>query len=109
MDRYRTGSRPPSWPLVVSLAGVATSVALAVLGDTMLSSPVLRNGIGWAAGALVPMVSLVRYRLRVRKLRTRTDYSFTRWANRAVTLTTAFGIVIGIWHGWYLASWLASP
>lgn len=101
------GSHPPQWPLVLSLLGVLVSVLLAFVWQVW-TSPVSQHGIGWLAGALLPMASLVLYRLLVRKLRTRPDFSFTRLGNRAMVGTALVGVGVGAYHGWFVASWLAS-
>lgn len=103
----RAGSRPPGWPLVLSLLGVLVSVLLAFVWQAS-TSPVLQHGAGWVAGAFLPMTSLVCYRLMVRKRRTRPDFSFTRLGNRAIVGLALAGVVVGAYHGRFVALWLAS-
>jgi hypothetical protein len=64
--------------------------------------------VGWACGALAPMVLLVLFRLRVRALLTRPDYTFRRFAGVLITSLAVLGVAIGAYHGWYVASWFAS-
>jgi len=92
----------------VSVLGVLAAFALALFWQSARSSLVSPHSIGWAAGALVPMASLVWYRLRVRTLRARDDFSFTLIGSRLIVGAAVAGLGIGIYHGWFVANWLAT-
>jgi hypothetical protein len=108
LDRYGTGSRPPTWPLVLSVVGVAAAAVLAFVGQPTTVPSAAWYGVGWAAGALVPMASVVSYRLRLRTLSTRPDFSYTRRTNRAIIWIVALGTVVGAFHGYHFALWVAT-
>ncbi|MGH8573372.1 MAG: hypothetical protein ACREX8_12475 [Gammaproteobacteria bacterium] len=106
-DTPNVGTRPPAWPFVLSLLTIVVSVGLAVVAR---ESPdvISVNTIGWLTGANLPVLFLVAYRRRDRILQARTDYTVTAYGNvRMVALALAGGLVGG-YHGWHLALWLAS-
>lgn len=104
---YGEGTSPPSWPGLLSAIFLACSSVLAA-ANPLEWSPVTQHIVGWACGALAPMVLLVVFRLRVRSLRTGRDYASGRFTGIPVIALAVLGIGIGAYHGWYVASWFAS-
>jgi Na+(H+)/acetate symporter ActP len=104
---FGAGVRPPSWAFPASLIAIAASVALAAFIDAF-SNPLRINWIGWFLGAVAPMLLLIRYRFRERALRARRDFTTTRYGGSRMRLAAMVGTVVGMWHGWTIASWLAS-
>lgn len=90
------------------MLGVLASAALALFWRSAPSSLLSPHSIGWAAGAVLPMFSLVCYRWRVRALRGRDDFSFTPLGGRLVIVAAVIGVIIGVYHGRFVADWLAT-
>nr|WP_157529350.1 hypothetical protein [Kibdelosporangium sp. MJ126-NF4]CTQ90123.1 hypothetical protein [Kibdelosporangium sp. MJ126-NF4] len=64
----------------------------------------MNHVLGWAAGTWIPMICLVLYRLRVRSLSRRADFTTTAFSNGPVALAAVAGWLLGLGHGYYLAT-----
>lgn len=99
--------RPPTWPFGLSVLAFLASAALAIMAPG--SAHLLRwSIIGWAAGAVAPLVLLVYYRMRDRSQRARSDYTVTAFGNARMTALAVLGAVAGGFNSWTAATWLAS-
>ena len=101
------GTRPPWWPLAVSACALAISIYL-LRRPPPAEDPFTIHRIGWGLSAWVPMACLVAYRLRVRKLSRRGDFTTTSVGGRPVVIASVAGVLVGLWHGYFVALWWVS-
>jgi len=107
---YDPGTKPPLWPAILSVVGIAVSGGLAAdqsLLSSLLSSVGWRHAIGWGAGAFVPVFAFVLQRRALRSLQGRPDFYSTWFRTWSVVVLLFVGLVVGAWNAWQAATWWA--
>jgi hypothetical protein len=98
---------PPAWPFALSAPAVLVSAALAVLAPRSVHL-VRWSLVGWAAGAVVPILLLVAYRALDRCRRRRPEYTARAFAGKRMTAAAVLGAIAGGVNSWAAATWWAS-